>query len=210
VKDLVQTEKITPLLAALQNVAITQKARTEIPSAAIGKVDEKIIEQLSARNIMVLPVAQNTNYLMANFVTDSVIDKTDLQFLLQLKPQLIWLKLHNTNITDEALSSIGQLINLTKLDLSNTAVTDRGLQKLASMINLQYLNLVGTNVSAAGVSQLKGLNKLQSLYLYKTRFTSKDWVTLKVLFPKTIIDTGGYKVPTLEQDTTLVKPTIKK
>jgi predicted nuclease of predicted toxin-antitoxin system len=210
VKDLTQTDKIKPILTALQTFTATQKIRTDIPAAAIGKADEKIIDQLKAKEIVVLPVAQNTNYLMANFVTDSIIDKADLQLLLQLKPQLIWLKLHNTNITDEALASIAQLTNLTRLDLSNTFITDKGIAQLSTIANLQYLNLVGTKISGAGITQLKDLNKLQTLYLYKIRLTSKDLTSIKGAFPKTIIDTGGYLVPLLIGDTSLVKEPVKK
>lgn len=210
VKDLSQTDKIKPILTALQTFTATQKVRTDIPAAVIAKADEKIIDQLKVKNIVVLPVAQNTNYLMANFVTDSIIDKADLQLLLQLKPQLIWLKLHNTNITDEVLTFIAQLTNLTRLDLSNTFITDKGIPQLSTITNLQYLNLVGTKVSGAGIVQLKGLNKLQTLYLYKTRLTSKDLPSIKGAFPKTIVDTGGYMVPLLIGDTSLVKEPVKK
>ena len=210
VKDLAQTDKIKTFLTALQTPAIIQKQRTDIPPAQVVKADEKIIEQLKARNIVVLPVAQNTNYLQVNFVTDSIVDKTDLQLLLQLKQQLIWLKLHNTNIKDWALASIAQLTNLTRLDISNTFVTDKGLPMLAANTNLQSLNLVGTKVTAAAIVQLKGLNKLQSLFLYKTGYTSKDWKTLQAVFQKTIIDTGGYFIPLLATDTSLVKEPKKK
>jgi predicted nuclease of predicted toxin-antitoxin system len=205
VKELAQTEKIKPILTALQNTVVLQKPRTDIPAAAIGKADEKIIDQLKAKNILILPVASNTNYLMANFVTDSIVAKSDLQLLLQLKPQLIWLKLHNTNTADEALAAVAQLTNLTRLDLSNTLITDKGLQALAAITNLQYLNLVGTKVTGMGVTSLKGLNKLQTLYLYKSGFLVKDWNLLKTAFPKIIIDTGGYQVPILTGDTSLVK-----
>lgn len=210
VKDLTQTDKIKPLLTALQTLVATQKERTDIPVAQVGKAAEKIIDQLKERNIVVLPVAQNTNYLMANFVTDSVIDKADMELLLQLKPQLMWLKLHNTNISDEMLASIAQLTNLTRLDLSNTFITDKGLPQLVTLTNLQYLNLVGTTISGAAITQLKGLSKLQTLYLFKTKFSTKDLATVKSVFPKTIIDTGGYNVPLLTSDTTLVKEPVKK
>ena len=205
VKDLAQTDKIKPLLAALQTTAREQKTRTDIPVTVIGQSDEKIIEQLKARNIVVLPVAQNTNYLMVSFVTDSIVDKTDLQLLLQLKPQLIWLKLNHTNITDEALSTVAQLSNLIKLDLSNTFITDKGLALLNTNTNLQTLNLVGTKVTGVGIAALKSLNQLQWLYLYKTGTGSKDWPLLKAAFPKTNIDTGGYQVPLLAEDTMVVK-----
>ena len=205
VKDLAQTDKIKPLLAALQTTGMEQKTRTDIPAVSVGKAEEKIIEQLKARNIVVLPVAQNTNYLMVNFVTDSIVDKTDLQLLLQLKPQLIWLKLNHTNITDEALSTVAQFSNLIKLDLSNTFITDKGLVLLNTNTHLQTLNLVGTKVTGNGIAALKNLNQLQWLYLYKTGTGLKDWPLLKAAFPTTNIDTGGYQVPLLAEDTVVVK-----
>jgi hypothetical protein len=62
----------------------------------------KIIEQLKARNIVAL-LDQNTNYLMANFVRDIVIDKTDLPVIGTIKTQLVWLKLYNTNFADRSI-----------------------------------------------------------------------------------------------------------
>lgn len=205
VKDFVQTDKIKPILAALQTTVTEQKVRTDIPATAVAPADKKVIEQLKARNMMVLPVAQNTHYLMAGFVTDSIVDKTDLQLLARLKPQLIWLKLNNTNIADDALGTIAELTHLTKLDLSNTLITDKGLAVLNANTHLQTLNLVGTKVTGAGVATLKNLNQLQWLYLYKTGAVSKDWPLLKATFPKTNIDTGGYLVPLLSVDTIEVK-----
>ncbi len=210
VKELSQPDKMKPLLMALQNAPIAKKDRTDIPNTPVTKADEKIIEQLKARNIVVLPIAQNTNYLMVNFLTDSIVYKTDLQLLRQLQPQLIWLKLQTTNITDEAVADIARLTNLTKLDLSKTLITDKGLAMLAAIPNLEYLNLVDTKVTSTGVLKLKELNKLQSLYMYKTGYTSKDWPALKNAFPKTVIDTGGYIVPLFAQDTVLVKAPVKK
>jgi len=210
VREFAQTDKIKPILTALQTTVVAeQKARTDIPVVTVAPADEKIIEQLKGRNIVVLPVAQNTHYLMASFVTDSIVDKKDLELLSQLKPQLIWLKLNITNITDEDLSTISQLTNLTKLDLSNTFISDKGLAFLTANIRLQTLNLVGTKVTVAGITALKNLHQLQTLYLYKTGVVSKDWSLLKAAFPKTNIDTGGYKVPLLSADTMEVKAVVK-
>src|SRR5687768_5788548 len=104
---------------------------------------------------------------------------------------------------------VGQFTNLTRLQLDNTLITDKGLGSLLTLNNLQYLNLVATNISAKGVMQLKSLPQLRSVYLYKTGIASTDWVNLRNAFPKTIIDSGGYNVPTLESDTTIVKPPQK-
>ncbi|WP_301924092.1 c-type cytochrome domain-containing protein [Ferruginibacter sp.] len=209
-KEFAQTDKEKYLLTALQTAPAVHNERTDIPATPVARADEKIIEQLKDRNILILPVAQNTNYLQANFVSDSMVDKKDLQLLVQLKQQLIWLKLHNTNTNDEALAAIGQLINLTRLDLSNTFITDKAISLLANITNLQYLNLSGTKITEAAVASLKKLPQLQSMYLYNTALSSKDKATIKQIFTKTTIDTGGYLVPFLKEDTTLVKEVTKK
>lgn len=204
VKELPQTDKIKPILAALQNAKAEVKAPASIPATPVQAADEKIISQLKAHNIIVLPVAQNSNYIMASFVTDSVVEKADLQLLLQLQPQLIWLKMSNTNIADNALDIIAQYTQLTRLDIANTHITSASVPKLAALTHLQYLNLVGNNVNANAVMALKNLQKLQSIYLYKTN-SAAGYAALKAAFPHTAIDTGGYRVSTLVSDTTLVK-----
>lgn len=205
VKDLQQPEKLRPILLALQKDHIQIKAPANIPKEIVDKADEKAIEQLQKKGVIIMPVAQNSNYLMANFVTATGIDDNDLALLLPLKKQLVWLKIGDTKITDSALNYIGQCTNLTMLQLNNTSITDVGLTRLKNLKQLQSLNLVGTKVSAQGIIPLKGLKQLQSLYLYQTKVEGKDWVLLKQQFPKTMLDTGGYIVPLLATDTTIVK-----
>ena len=142
---------------------------------------------------------------MANFITDTIVDKNDLQLLLQLKNQLIWLKLDGTNFNDDGMQTVALLTNLTKLDISQTPITEKGLVQLQLLTNLQYLNLVGTKISSESLLQLKDLKKLQSLYLYQTNISKTDWAALENAFPKTQIDFGGYIVPLLTGDTSLVK-----
>jgi hypothetical protein len=152
-----------------------------------------------------LPVARNSHYLQANFITDTMINNEELQLLTAVKKQLIWLKLGNTSINDANMSAIGQLNNLTRLSLEHTPISDNGLMALQSLKHLQYLNLVGTSITSQGVLQLKNLPSLRSLYLYQTKVNMTDWSTIQNAFPKTSIDSGKYSVPTLMTDTTLVK-----
>ncbi len=205
VKDLQQPEKLKPVLLALQRDHIEIKAPENIPKGLVEKADERAIEQFREKGIIVMPVAQNSNYIMANFVTAKGISNNDLGLLLPIKKQLVWLKIGDTKISDSALTYIGQCTNLTLLQLDNTNITDAGLHQLKNLSQLQSLNLVGTKVTAQGIVALKGLKKLQSLYLYQTKVEGKDWVLLKKEFPKTLLDTGGYFVPLFATDTTIVK-----
>jgi len=119
---------------------------------------------------------------------------------------LIELKLGSSYITDSALLVIAQFENLMRLQLDYTKITDKGLANLTALQNLRYLNLVGTAVTEKGVLQLKDLKSLRSIYLYQTMVKKSEWNDLKKAFPKTFIDSGGYTVPFLPNDTMEVKP----
>jgi hypothetical protein len=205
VKDVEQPQKIKPVLAALQHPVQEKNVIPDIPVASVEKADEAAIQKLKDIGVVIMPVAQNTNYLMANFITASKVTDKEMELLLPLHKQLLWLKLGSTSITDTALKIISACTRLMRLQLEYTGITDKGLSHLRSLHNLQYLNLVGTSITANGLLQLKDLKELKSIYLYKTEVSKSDWEILKKAFPKTFIDSGGYSVPTLVSDTTEVK-----
>lgn len=205
VKDIEQPAEVKQLLFALQSPQHKSEELSAIPDAAVDKADEKVITKLKDAGALVLPVAQTSNYLMVSFVTDTVVSADALQLMKQLSKQIIWLKLANTNISDAALQSVGQLTHLTRLDISNTNTTDAGVKQLTALSNLQYLNLVNTKVTDAGIAQIKGIKALRALYLYKTVVSQGGYSTLRKLLPKVMIDTGGYMVPTLPTDTAVVR-----
>lgn len=205
VKDFEQPDKIKPVLLALQNAPEVKSIVVDVPSKSVSPGDAKAIEQLKSRGIVVMPVAQNSNYLMANFVVNKIVSSEDLQNLSALKDQLVWLKMGNTNLSDSGLAIIAKLNQLTRLSLENTAITDKGLSLLKSLNKLLYLNLVGTKVTAAGVTTLKEMPALNSIYLYQTNVAKSDYPILQKAFPKTTIDSGGYKVMDLPTDTIIVR-----
>jgi len=205
VKELKQPDTIKPVLLALQKAPEVKHELTDVPKTPVEQADNAVLEKLKQNGVVALPVAQSTNYLYANFVTDSVVTDDVLKSLLQLKKQLIWLNLANTTANDSTLATVAQLNNLTRLHLENTFVSDKGLLQLKNLSNLQYLNLVGTKITSQGVIQLKSLPRLQQLYLYQTNISRNDFATIKNVFRKTYIDSGGYIVPTLATDTTEVK-----
>jgi len=205
VKDLPQPEKIKPALLALQKTA-EKKLPPDIPPTPVEKADEAVLKKLKDTGVVVIPVAQNSNYLVADFITARKLTGKEIELLLPLKKQLVWLKLGNTLTGDSATATIGQFTNLMRLQLEHTNITDKGLHDLSKLKNLRYLNLVGTKVTAAGLMELKDLKNLRSLYLFQTNVIKSDWATLKKFFPKTEIDSGGYSLPFLETDTMTVKP----
>jgi uncharacterized membrane protein len=210
VKDLPQPGPIQPILTALQQPLETTKSLPDIPEQPVNEADAAAIQKLKDKGVIVLPVAQNSNYLMANYVSARGVSNKDIELLLPLKKQLVWLKLGSTPINDSALTAIGKCTNLTRLQLDYTKITDAGLSKLNNLQQLRYLNLVGTKVTAKGLMALKGLKELRAAYVYLTAITANDTATLQKALPNTRIDVGGYVVPTLESDTSRVKYEPKK
>jgi hypothetical protein len=210
VKELEQPDKIKPLLLALQKAPEQKKEVTDIPAVAVEKADDKILKQLKDSGIIVLPVSRNSNYLTATFVQDTVVDKADMQLLIKVKKQLIWLKMADVTFGKDAFQLLPQLTNLTRLNLSNTNASDNDVKQLHVLDSLHYLNLVHTKVSAEGIMPLQKLKSLHSLFLFNTNISRQDFQKLKLSFAKTHIDSGNYFVPLLATDTMLVKDNVKK
>ena len=210
VNQLAQTDKIKPVLLSFQNAGEEEGEGTvsdkDVPAQPVEKADDKAIATLKQRGAIVMPVAQNSNYLDVNFLEDSTVTDKDAQLLLPLQKQLFSLKLQKTSVTDAALAILDKCDRLVRLNISHTAITDKGLPSLSKMSNLKYINLVATGVTTAGVMQLQSLKALKKIYLYQTNINKADWPRLRETFKNVQLDSGGYAVPTLVSDTTEVKP----
>lgn len=175
------------------------------PEAAVNAADPGAVEALRKKGVVVLPVAVNSNYLKVNFVSADSLSDNDLQLLLPLKEQLIWLDLAGKPLTDASLRWIGKCSQLRHLNLRDTKVTDRGMRNITGLQQLSYLNISGTQVSTAGLRSLSTLRQLRSVYLFRSAVPSGDRDKLQSLFPQALLDTGGYQVPILASDTTVLK-----
>ena len=88
---------------------------------------------------------------------------------LEVHPEMTYLKLPETLITDDGLAHIRHMHKLWHLDLSGLpGVTDAGLVHLQDMNNLRWLYLSQTSVTGPGLEHLRGMNSLQSLFLAET------------------------------------------
>lgn len=204
VKALAQDEKIKPLLIALQSDHQHAPSKPQVPGAPVAEAPEQAVNKLKELGVTVVPVSTGSNYLSVNFLDSKKIGDKEVKLLEPLAPQLVWLKLGNTAISDSAMATISKLPVLIKLSLDNTHISDKGLAMLQSLSKLQYLNIVGTKITAGGLQALKNLPELHTLYLYKTAVDGSDLASLKQAFPRAVLDTGGYVLPLLEGDTTLI------
>ena len=136
-------------------------------------------------------------------------------------PQLEWLALDGTKVTDAGLGQLKvlprarsvdpqkhrdlrqprleqlkELPQLRALFVQKTNITDAGLEQLKGPMQLKSLDLMYTKVTDAGLERLKDQAQLRSLYLTGTKITEPPrWTTLKAcprkLVRKCVDSTGG-------------------
>jgi len=175
-----------------------------IPKEEVEAADGKILEELRALNVIVVPIGKNSNFLSVNFVNVSEENGQEiLDKLIDIQPQIVWLDMSYLQLEDESWKKIGQLSKLRKLSLRYSNITDVQLAEINPLNKLAVLNLVGTKITAAGLQKIKNLKNLEALYLYQTGIEAEKFDEIQKTFPKAKIDFGNYEVPTLESDTTV-------
>lgn len=202
VKDIKQSDSIKKILASFQsNGDESASVASSLPKEQVAPGNPMLIDSLRAMGITIIPIAAGNNYLTVSFLNARVNPDTVLGILSGLKDQVIFLKLSGSKLSDAGATAIAGLSNLTRLYLDNTTLTDAGLMKLTTLKKLQYLNLTGTQVTEKGVMALKGLGELKSVYLYQTNIKTEGFIALKKAFPGVMVDSGGYAVPFIADDT---------
>lgn len=135
-----------------------------VPAPSKGLVDS-----LQTRGFIVNRLMKDNYFLDANFsLSERILEDSDVELLLRLKEQLVWLNLANSKVSDGHLEKIGQLENLVKLDLRGNAITDTGLGHFSNLKNLESLNLYGTNVSDGFLAVVSKMTRLKKIYLWQT------------------------------------------
>ncbi|MFN8355002.1 MAG: c-type cytochrome domain-containing protein [Spirosomataceae bacterium] len=205
VSQLPQDDAIKPVLTSLASGSAGQAANgtPDVPTATVSAADAGAIAALRQLNVLVMPVATESNYLMANMVNTPQFGDAQAAQLPALSKQLVWLRLGNTQITDAGLKEIGKLSNLTRLSLEHTSIGDAGLSALSGLSQLQYLNLFDTQVTDKGLQVLSKLNNLHTVYVYQTKVTPQGVLSLQKALPQVRIDTGGYQKQLLAISDTL-------
>lgn len=198
VAELKATEAIKPALAALSgsssssgSSALTTTA-TESPvlSLKVPVPDAKAVDALKKAGLLVMPIANESNLLEVNAVNAGSLTDAQIALLEPLKEQIIWLKLGDTKISDQAATTIATLKNLQKLHLENTSVTDATVRQLKSLPYLEYLNLVNTQVTDAGIKELSSAKSLRSLHVWQSKVTEAGVAAFKQAKPDAEVTLG--------------------
>ncbi len=193
VSELTINEEIKPVLTSFaqgNSSESEQKPENELLSLKVSKANDKVLTDLRARNVMVMPIAQNNNLLEVSFVNAKTFGDNNVALLSPVAEQTVWLKLGNTQVGDKTLAALSTFKNLIRLHLEYTNVTDAGLKNLKNVQQLTYLNLIGTAITDQGLRELGSLKNLKSLYLWQTKVTPTAVADLQKALPNTEINTG--------------------
>ena len=119
------------------------------------------------------------------------VEDTDLRHLAEL-PDLTFLDLSLTHITDQGMNEIKNLKSITELNLYYTEyVTDEGVAAIKDWKKLRRLNLHGTKLSDAGLEHIAAVSTLESLNVGSTLMTDVGLERLTALTHLKELTMGG-------------------
>jgi uncharacterized membrane protein len=189
VSDAEFPKNIKRILENNHGVSLVKKSFVEVMK--VDAAAENDITELKNLGFTCTPLANGNNFLDIRYnKLGATPSSSDLEQLLKVKEQLTWLNLANMKITDEMLTVIAQMPNLSRLQIQNNSITDKGLQALESLNKLESLNLYGTEVSDAGLKSIEKLPQLRKLYLWQSKVSPEGAEKLQTKRPRLYIEMG--------------------
>lgn len=156
----------------------------------IVAADSAAMIELKKINVAIVPIAAGTNFIEVNMVNASSFSDKNAMLLEKLAPQIMWLILSDSKISDEGLNLLKQCANATKLNLKNTAITNASVPKIGTLKKLEYLNIVGTKINDEGLLELIPSESLRKIYCWNTGITENGIQRFQKKYPKIEIDFG--------------------
>ncbi|MGN6416833.1 MAG: c-type cytochrome domain-containing protein [Pseudobacter sp.] len=194
VKELQPDSLVMPLLKSFAGVKTADTVVRESLSTVFEETppapDQKIIDQLVSKGIIVSPVAQQKHLLEVSCINFTGFDNNMVSLLAPLADHIVWLRLDNTAITDEAMGGIGKLRKLVRLNLAGTKVSSNGIEALKNLQYLEYINIVNTRVDDRGLLILSNISTLKNVYCWNSMITDNGITVFKKKLPEVRIEAG--------------------
>lgn len=187
----------------------SQHVVADIPTNEVAAPDAAVVNALISEGVSITPVYAGSHYLSVSFISVPVEAQALLPELAKIGKNIVWLKFSGCKLDDQAIALLSSFPHLTRLSLDDTRITDTALVSVAGLTSLVYLNLKGTWITAEGLEKLNSHPRLQEVYLFQTKIDSAERAKLRSGFSKTHLDFGGYQVPSLATDTTVLKAAKK-
>jgi hypothetical protein len=159
-----------------------------LPKVKVAAADAAALTKVRATGVSIVPLSANTPFVHVHCTNvRATFGDAQLAALEAIGPQILWLDVSETQVTDAGLATVEKFPNLTRLHLNRTAITDAGLTHLARLGHLESLNLYGTKITDTGLTSLSTLATLRTLYLWQTGVTPQGIERLKASLPHVVV-----------------------
>ncbi len=180
---------VVPVIEALAGPI--QRGGPTLPAVAVAEASAEALAAVRAEGFSVVRIADGQPFLHVHSTNAAArITDTSLGVLGRIAPQVLWLDLGGTSVSNRGLAEIARLPNLTRLHLQHTQVGDGGVALLAKLPRLEYLNLYRTAITDEGLVPLTSLKRLRALYVWETGVTPAGISRLQAALPRLTIETG--------------------
>ena len=159
----------------------------------VAPADASGIAALKKINVAVVPLSSSTHFLELNMVNAPSFGDKDAPLLQKISPQVMWLVLADTKITDAGLELLKSCSNITRLNLKNTSITNASISLIGQFKKLEYLNIVGTKIDDAGLLSLTPAPTLKKIFCWRSGITTNGLMAFQKKYPSIEIDFGEKK-----------------
>ena len=104
-----------------------------------------------------------------------------LEKLLPLKLNILWLSLKDNKVQDKHLKTIGQFVNLQKLEIEKNPITDVGIAELTGIQSMTGLNLYQTKITASSFENFLKMKGLKRVYVWGTTITVDEVASFRAI-----------------------------
>ena len=160
---------------------------------SIAPADATGIAALKKINVAVVPLATGSHFLELNMVNVPSFGDKDAPLLQKISPQVMWLVLADTKITDAGMEPLKSCSSITRLNIKNTAITNASISLIGQFKKLEYLNIVGTKIDDAGLLALTPSTTLKKIFCWQSGITTNGVMAFQKKHPNIEIDFGEKK-----------------
>ena len=118
------------------------------------------------------------------------ITKENLKSLDKIKEHVVWLSIIDSNLSDDEMTYLSNLKNLTRLKIQKNFIRNKGVAFLEGLDNLSELNLYETRITDASFEVFSKMKGLKKLFLWKTRVTKKGVAKFAAQYPNVEVMVG--------------------
>ncbi|RAJ08075.1 DUF2231 domain-containing protein [Arenibacter echinorum] len=177
--ELETPEEITSIASNMLGLEdVTGKSGIPLPKAV--QVNEEILKDIVGAGFKVRELIFESGLyevvLPPHFISSKNSDELDgkLEKLLPMKDNIIWLSLKDNGVQDRHLKTIGQFVNLQKVELEKNPITDLGIAEITGIQSITGLNLYETKITASSFDNFIKMKGLERVYAWGTAITEDE------------------------------------